>query len=234
MSATTLTINGKKHSFDIDPKMPLLWAIRDVVGLKGTKFGCGIAQCGACTVHLNGNATRSCVLPVSAAAGQKITTIEGLGDEAHLHAVQQAWIDEQVPQCGYCQSEQIMSATTLLKTMATANRPHPSGWNDLDMLIVGWVGWGDKLHQTHLTPSEQYTHISIWDMLSSPMLIGCDMSKLDAFTYNLLDNDEVIAIDQDPLGKAPKTIRDVWRQKNTNTALQNEIPAHGCLVLVVK
>lgn len=96
MSATTLMINGKKHSFDIDPQMPLLWAIRDVVGLKGTKFGCGIAQCGACTVHLNGNATRSCVLPVSAAAGQKITTIEGLGDEAHLHAVQQAWIDEQV------------------------------------------------------------------------------------------------------------------------------------------
>ncbi len=126
MAATTLTINGKKHSLDIDPQMPLLWAIRDVVGLKGTKFGCGIAQCGACTVHLNGNATRSCVLPVSAAAGQKITTIEGLGDETHLHAVQQAWIDEQVPQCGYCQSGQIMSATALLKAMATANRSHPT------------------------------------------------------------------------------------------------------------
>jgi isoquinoline 1-oxidoreductase subunit alpha len=131
MAATTLTINGKKHSLDIDPQMPLLWAIRDVVGLKGTKFGCGMAQCGACTVHINGSPTRSCVLPVSAAAGQKITTIEGLGDETHLHAVQQAWIDEQVPQCGYCQSGQIMSATALLKT-----KPHPTD-ADIDAAMQG-------------------------------------------------------------------------------------------------
>ncbi len=116
MAAISLNINGKNHDLDIDPQMPLLWAVRDVVGLKGTKFGCGMAQCGACTIHLNGAPTRSCVLPVSAVAGQKITTIEGIGDETHLHVVQQAWIDEQVPQCGYCQSGQIMSAVALLKS----------------------------------------------------------------------------------------------------------------------
>ena len=118
MAAISLNVNGKQHDLDIDPKMPLLWAIRDFVGLKGTKFGCGIAQCGACTVHLDGKPSRACSLPVQAVAGKKITTIEGIGDEANLHAVQQAWIAEQVPQCGYCQSGQIMSAVALLKEKA--------------------------------------------------------------------------------------------------------------------
>lgn len=118
MAAISLNVNGKKYSLDIDPQMPLLWAIRDFVGLKGTKFGCGIAQCGACTVHLEGKPTRSCVLPVQAVIGKKITTIEGLGTEANLHPVQQAWIEEQVPQCGYCQSGQIMAASALLKEKA--------------------------------------------------------------------------------------------------------------------
>ncbi|MFQ5549108.1 MAG: (2Fe-2S)-binding protein [Woeseia sp.] len=111
----TLTINGERYDIDVDPSTPLLWVIREQAGLTGTKFGCGISQCGACTVHLNGRAVRSCVTPVKAAANQDITTIEGIGGNgAGLHAVQQAWIDEQVPQCGYCQSGQIMSAVALL------------------------------------------------------------------------------------------------------------------------
>lgn len=111
----TLHINGQAHELDIDPATPLLWAIRERTGLTGTKFGCGIAQCGACTVHLNGEPIRACVTPVQVAAGQQITTIEGIGrGETGLHAVQQAWIDEQVPQCGYCQSGQIMAAVALL------------------------------------------------------------------------------------------------------------------------
>ena len=111
----TLTINGETHNVDVDPATPILWVIREQVGLTGTKFGCGIAQCGACTVHLNGNPIRSCVTPIQAAADQEITTIEGIGRvTGELHAVQQAWIDEQVPQCGYCQSGQIMSAAALL------------------------------------------------------------------------------------------------------------------------
>jgi isoquinoline 1-oxidoreductase alpha subunit len=113
MAALTLKVNSKNYSLDVDPKMPLLWAIRDFVGLMGTKYGCGIAQCGACTVHLNGTPIRSCTVPVSAAAGKDILTIEGLSKE-NSHAVQQAWIKEQVPQCGYCQSGQIMSAVALL------------------------------------------------------------------------------------------------------------------------
>ena len=112
----TLTINGERHDIEIDPSTPLLWVIREQAGLTGTKFGCGIAQCGACTVHLNGSPIRSCVTPVQAAANQNITTIEGIGGAAAgLHAIQQAWIDEQVPQCGYCQSGQIMSAVALLE-----------------------------------------------------------------------------------------------------------------------
>src|SRR6185437_15882900 len=97
-----LTVNGQDHDIDVDPDMPLLWAIRENVGLTGTKYGCGIAQCGACTVHVDGVATRSCSLPVSAAAGKKIRTIEGLAPNGALHKVQQAWIDFDVPQCGYC------------------------------------------------------------------------------------------------------------------------------------
>ena len=111
-----LNINGRVSQVDVDPATPLLWVIREQLGLTGTKFGCGIAQCGACTVHMNGLAIRSCVTPVSAATGAQIVTIEGLGIDGQLHPVQQAWIDEQVPQCGYCQSGQIMSAVALLSS----------------------------------------------------------------------------------------------------------------------
>ena len=114
MAAITLTVNNQQHKIDVDPQMPLLWAIRDFVGLKGTKYGCGIAQCGACTVLLDGNPIRSCSFPVSAAAGKKISTVEGLSENID-HPVQEAWIELQVPQCGYCQSGQIMSAVALLK-----------------------------------------------------------------------------------------------------------------------
>jgi isoquinoline 1-oxidoreductase subunit alpha len=114
MASLTLKINNKNHTVDVDPKMPLLWAIRDVVGLTGTKYGCGMAQCGACTVHLDGTPVRSCSIPSSAAANKNVTTVEGLSED-NSHPVQQAWILEQVPQCGYCQSGQIMAATALLK-----------------------------------------------------------------------------------------------------------------------
>ncbi|CAN5624526.1 (2Fe-2S)-binding protein [soil metagenome] len=130
MAAYTLQMNDKKYSIEADPKMPLLWAIRDLVGLTGTKYGCGIAQCGACTVHLNGTPVRSCSLPVSAAATQKITTIEGLSED-NSHPVQKAWIAEQVPQCGYCQSGQIMAATALLK-----KNPTPTD-KDIDVAMQG-------------------------------------------------------------------------------------------------
>jgi isoquinoline 1-oxidoreductase subunit alpha len=110
----TLTINDATHSVDVPDEMPLLWVIRDIVGLKGTKFGCGVAQCGACTVHIDGVATRTCVFPVKNAVGKKIHTIESLSTD-NSHPVQKAWIEEQVPQCGYCQSGQIMAAAALLK-----------------------------------------------------------------------------------------------------------------------
>jgi len=127
-----LRINGAEHAVDVDPTTPLLWVIRDYVGLTGTKFGCGIAQCGACTVHLNGSPIRSCVTPAQVAVGQDITTIEGIGNAVEgLHPVQQAWIDEQVPQCGYCQSGQIMAATALLD-----NNPAPSD-ADIDRAMAG-------------------------------------------------------------------------------------------------
>ncbi len=110
-----LNVNGKNHSLDVEPEMPLLWALRDELDIKGPKFGCGIAQCGSCTVLLNGEPVRSCSYPVSAAAGQKVITVEGLADKGRLHAVQQAWIDHQVPQCGYCQGGQMLAAVALLK-----------------------------------------------------------------------------------------------------------------------
>ena len=116
-----LTINGKSHDVDVDPNTPLLWVIREQVGLTGTKYGCGIAQCGACTVHVNGAAMRSCMLPVGTVVGQKITTIEGLATGKTLHKVQQAWIQHEVPQCGYCQSGMIMAAAALL-----AAKPKPT------------------------------------------------------------------------------------------------------------
>ena len=117
---TSLHINGAQHDLDVPDDMPLLWAIRDEAGLTGTKFGCGVAQCGACTVHLDGVAIRSCVTPVAAASGKAVTTIEGLSADRD-HPLQVEWIAQQVPQCGYCQSGQIMSAAALL-----AKNPHPS------------------------------------------------------------------------------------------------------------
>jgi len=111
-----LTINGKSHNVDVDPNTPLLWVIREQIGLTGTKYACGVAQCGACTVHVNGEAVRSCVVPVSSVEGKKITTIEGLAVKGKLTKVQQAWIDNDVPQCGYCQSGMIMAVSALLKT----------------------------------------------------------------------------------------------------------------------
>ena len=114
MAAITLTVNGQQHSLDVEPEMPLLWAIREQLGLTGTKFGCGIAACGACTVHLNGRAVRSCTTPVSIADKGTVTTIEGLAGNGTLHRVQQAWIDLQVPQCGYCQSGMIMAIAAFL------------------------------------------------------------------------------------------------------------------------
>lgn len=125
-----LKVNGTSHSLDIEPDMPLLWAIRDEIGLTGTKFGCGIAQCGACAVHVDGQAVRSCLLPVSAAVGKSITTIEGLSKKAD-HPVQRAWAEADVPQCGYCQSGQIMSATALL-----TDTPKPSD-ADIDAAMSG-------------------------------------------------------------------------------------------------
>jgi isoquinoline 1-oxidoreductase subunit alpha len=110
-----LSINGKTHDVDVDPDTPLLWVIREQVGLTGTKYACGVAQCGACTVHVDGEPVRSCVMPASAAAGKKITTIEGLAANGKLTKVQQAWLQNEVPQCGYCQSGMIMAVTALLQ-----------------------------------------------------------------------------------------------------------------------
>jgi isoquinoline 1-oxidoreductase alpha subunit len=126
-----LDINGDKHTVDVPADMPLLWVLRDVVGLMGTKFGCGIAQCGACTVHLDGQPTRSCVLPVSGVGDKKITTIEGIGSTPAGKRIQQAWLDVDVVQCGYCQSGQIMSAAALV-----AEKPNPSD-RDIDAAMSG-------------------------------------------------------------------------------------------------
>ncbi len=125
----TLMINGQRHSVDVDPETPLLWVLRDTLGLTGTKFGCGKALCGACTVHLDGQATRTCILPVSAAQGKQITTIEGLLPGG-LHPVQRAWMALDVPQCGYCQSGMIMAAAALLKA-----KPRPTD-ADIDAAIT--------------------------------------------------------------------------------------------------
>ena len=130
MPAVKFMLNGKTQSVDAPPAMPLLWVLRDTLGLEGTKFGCGMALCGACTVHIDGQATRSCVTPVTAAQGKQITTIEGLSTAAG-HAVQGAWIGLDVPQCGYCQSGQVMSAAALL-----AGNPKPSD-ADIDAAMAG-------------------------------------------------------------------------------------------------
>ena len=126
----TLNLNGRNTSLDVDGEMPLLWVLRDIVGLTGTKYGCGMALCGACTVHLEGVPVRSCVTPVSAASGKRVTTIEGLSSD-NSHPVQRAWIELDVPQCGYCQSGQIMSAAALL-----AQTPQPSDV-DIDAAMAG-------------------------------------------------------------------------------------------------
>src|SRR6202142_1679121 len=125
-----LSINGKSYDVNVESDTPLLWVIRDTIGITGTKYGCGIAQCGACTVHIDGVATRSCSIPVSSAAGKKITTIEGLAQNGTLHKVQQAWIDNDVPQCGYCQSGMIMAVAALLK-----QNPKPTD-SDIDDAIT--------------------------------------------------------------------------------------------------
>jgi isoquinoline 1-oxidoreductase subunit alpha len=116
-----LNVNGRAVDVDVEPEMPLLWVLRDELGLEGTKYGCGVAQCGACTVHVNGEAVRSCTMPVSQVAGKKVVTIEGLASGKSLHKVQKAWMDQAVPQCGYCQSGMIMAAAALL-----AKNPKPS------------------------------------------------------------------------------------------------------------
>ena len=125
-----LNVNGKSHEVDVEPTTPLLWVIREQIGLTGTKYGCGIAQCGACTVHIDGAAARSCAMPVSAAAGKRITTIEGLASGKTLHKVQKAWVDHEVPQCGYCQTGMIMAVAALLKT-----KPKPTD-ADIDATIT--------------------------------------------------------------------------------------------------
>jgi isoquinoline 1-oxidoreductase alpha subunit len=130
MAAIKFTLNGTSQTVDVVPQMPLLWVLRDTLGLTGTKFGCGIALCGACTVHINGQPMRSCVTPVSSVAGKHVITIEGLSAD-HSHPVQRAWIEEDVPQCGYCQSGQIMTAAALL-----AKAPNPSD-ADIDEAMHG-------------------------------------------------------------------------------------------------
>jgi isoquinoline 1-oxidoreductase alpha subunit len=127
----TLVVNGTRHDVDVPPDMPLLWVLRDVLGLTGTKFGCGIAQCGACTVHVDGQPVRSCLAPVGGLGGRSVTTIEAIGDTPNGARVQKAWLDLEVVQCGYCQSGQIMSATALLNTV-----PKPTD-DDIDGAMAG-------------------------------------------------------------------------------------------------
>ena len=130
MARVTFVVNGSGHTIDVAPETPLLWILRDDLNLTGTKFGCGMALCGACTVHIEGEATRSCITPISSVAGKKVTTIEGLSADGG-HPVQRAWIEEDVPQCGYCQSGQIMSAAALL-----TRKPNPSN-ADIDDFMSG-------------------------------------------------------------------------------------------------
>ncbi|MFZ1789489.1 MAG: (2Fe-2S)-binding protein [Saprospiraceae bacterium] len=159
MPKYNLTVNKKKYQIEAEADMPLLWAIRDLVGLKGTKYGCGMAMCGACTIHIDGNATRSCSMPLSALKGkEKITTIEGVGSPSTLHAVQEAWIAEQVPQCGYCQSGQIMSAVALL-----AETPNPTD-EDIDAYMSGNIcrcGTYDRIRKAIKSAASSQTKVGM-------------------------------------------------------------------------
>jgi isoquinoline 1-oxidoreductase alpha subunit len=156
MSTFNLTVNSESHKIEAEPEMPLLWAIRDVIGLKGTKFGCGVALCGACTVHLDGNPARSCSVPVSAAVGKKITTIEGISSD-RSHPVQKAWIQHQVPQCGYCQSGQIMSAVALLD-----KKPTPTDEEISDAMSgnICRCGTYQRIHDAIKTASKEISSTS--------------------------------------------------------------------------
>src|SRR5688500_5083270 len=147
-----LNINGKVVDVQVDPSTPLLWAIREQVGLTGTKYGCGVAVCGACTVHVDGKATRSCVMPVSAAVGKKITTIEGLATNGALHKVQKAWVENEVPQCGYCQSGMIMAVAARLK-----DKPKPTD-ADIDKTITNICSCGTfkQVRQAITAPANDY------------------------------------------------------------------------------
>ena len=127
---TALSINGKSYDVDVEPDTPLLWVLRDTIGLTGTRYGCGIAQCGACTVHIDGVATRSCQVPIATLGNRKVTTIESLAQDGRLHPVQQAWLDHDVPQCGYCQCGMIMAVAALLK-----DKPKPTD-TDIDANIT--------------------------------------------------------------------------------------------------
>jgi len=131
MPTMQIRVNGRTHEVNVEPEMPLLWVLRDELGITGPKYGCGIAQCGACTVHVNGSATRSCQLPIGALGDSEVTTIEGLGSPESLHAIQEVWIENQVAQCGYCQSGQIMQAASFLAT-----NPNPDD-HDIDAAMSG-------------------------------------------------------------------------------------------------
>ncbi len=151
MATITFKLNGKRQTLNADPQMPLLWALRDTLNLKGTKYGCGVGQCGACTVHFNGTATRSCQLPISAVASQEITTIEGLSANGN-HPVQKAWLEHDVAQCGYCQAGQIMSAASLLKTT-----PNPTD-ADIDGAMSGNIcrcGTYTRIKEAIKTPAKK-------------------------------------------------------------------------------
>ena len=148
-----LNVNGQSHEVDVDPQMPLLWVLRDELGLTGTKYGCGLAQCGACTVHIDGQARRSCVTPVSTVEGHPVTTIEGLSSRA-AKAVQQAWVKLDVVQCGYCQSGQIMSAAALLE-----QNPRPSD-EDIDHAMAGNICRGATYHRIRAAIHAAAKHLS--------------------------------------------------------------------------
>lgn len=150
MATFSITINKKQHEIDVDPKMPLLWVIRDVIGLTGTKYGCGIAQCGACTVHVGNTAVRSCMFPIESVGEERVTTIEGLSEKGD-HPVQQAWKEIDVPQCGYCQSGQIMAAVALLK-----ENPHPSDEDiNKSMTNICRCGTYNRIKKAIKTAAEQ-------------------------------------------------------------------------------